>query len=567
MRWSAALLLCGAGALSAQNVTGLVACRGQRIDSIAIDAQAPTVAGLRRVPLLGNIVRETHVITRDEIVQGFLLLHVGERCMELRRAESERILRAQTFIADASIDVQSSNRGGVLLTVHTIDEASLIVSGAVTNGGPAVRGVRIGSGNLSGLGIATSVTWRYQRAFDDRMEVRATDYLVGGLPYVGFFSLGRDPLGRDDYVGITLPFRTDLQRFAWRTSIGESRTHAQFVQRDSGRLSLGFNRQYAEAGAIGRLGSPGLLSLFGLSFTNERMIPDTAAELITLTGFRPDTASEFTGRFLETRASRVNALFGFRGIRFVRARGLDALRGWQDVPLGLQFGTIVGRAVQAFGANSNDLFVASDLYLAFGSPTQLLRLQLQGEGRRPRGSTDWDGLVGSGRLARYARISEAHTRILSLEWSGTSRALVPHSLTLADPDGGIRGYQKSITVAGRRGVARLDEQWYLGSPFAFGDFGIAGFTDVGQLWAGDLPYGMTTQVRASAGLSLLLAAPMRSTRMWRLEFAAPIVQEPGLSKWQVRLTHSDRTTFFWHEPADVDAARVRAVPTSIYNWP
>ena len=60
---------------------------------------------------------------------------------------------------------------------------------------------------------------------------------------------------------------------------------------------------------------------------------------------------------------------------------------------------------------------------------------------------------------------------------------------------------------------------------------------------------------------------MRSTRMWRLEFAAPMNPEPGASKWQVRVAHSDRTSFFWREPADVDAARARAVPASIYNWP
>src|SRR6185503_16012546 len=107
-------------------------------------------------------------------------------------------------------------------------------------------------------------------------------------------------------------------------------------------------------------------SLFGLSFTNERAWPDTTAKRITENGFQPDTASGFSGRFMETKAARVNALLGVRGIRFMRVRGFDALRGLQDVPLGLQFGALVGRAVPAFGANSNDVFVASDLYLGFG---------------------------------------------------------------------------------------------------------------------------------------------------------------------------------------------------------
>jgi len=199
-----------------------VPCRGQRVDSIAIDAQAPTVQGLRRVPVLGNLVRATHVITRDEIVRGYLQLRVGDRCSELRRSESERILRAQPFIADAMIDVYGDRRGGVTLSVRTIDEASLVLSGSVANSAPLVRSVRVGSGNLSGLGIATSVAWAHQPAYDDRLDLRLADYQVAGKPYVFSMVATRGPLGRDDFGQLTLPFQTDLQHScsataaAWR---------------------------------------------------------------------------------------------------------------------------------------------------------------------------------------------------------------------------------------------------------------------------------------------------------------------------------------------------------------
>jgi hypothetical protein len=567
LRTIVVLACAGASPVAAQKTAGMVACRGQRIDSITIDAQAPTVSGLRRVPVIGNVVRETHVVTRDNVVRGYLLLHVRERCSELRRAESERILRAQPFIADAAIEVLANDRGGVDLEVHTIDEASLILSGSVASGAPSVRSARLGSANLSGLGIATSVSWRYQRGFDDRLDLRVADYQFAGEPYVLSLGSVRDPLGREDHAELTLPFRTDLQRYAWRTLIGESRSHAQFIERDSGRLALGYGREYAEAGGIGRVGPPGRLSLFGFSFTNERAWPDSAPVLLTDTGFQSDTANAFTGRFMETKAARVNALIGLRAIRFMRARGFDALRAVQDVPIGLQIGTLVGRGVPAFGANSNDVFVASDLYVGMGTPRLTYRLQLQGEGRRARGSKSWDGLVGSGRFARYSKPGDRRTRVISAEWSGTSRVLLPHSLSLGISDGGIRGYHNTAIVASRRGVARVDEQYYLGSPFSFGDFGVAWFTDAGQLWKGDLPYGTTTQLRYAAGASLLLAIPMRSTRMWRLDFAAPLNREPGASRWELRLGHFDRTSFFWREPGDVDAARARAVPASIYNWP
>jgi hypothetical protein len=541
-------------------------CRGQRIDSIAIDAQAPTVSGLRRVPLLGDLVRSTHIITRADVIRGYLLLRVGDQCSELRRSESERILRAQPFIADAVIEVRPNMRGGVLLDVQTIDEASIILSGALSTKSPQLRSAKLGSSNLAGLGVALSFGWRHEPAFQDRLHFQLSDYQFAGRPYVLNAASLRDAFSRDERAELTLPFRTDVQRFAWRTLAGESRGHAQFVQRDSGRLALGFAREYLEAGGIARAGPPGALTLLGFSFTNERAWPDTTAKLISDSGFRADTAAGFAGRFMETRAARVNALIGLRGLRFKRVRGFDALRGAQDIPLGLQLGTLIGRGIQAMQANSNDMFLASDLYIGLGTDRLIYRLQAQAEGRRARGG-EWDGLVGSGRFSRYSRVSDTRTRVFSVEWSGTEKVRVPHTLSLGVVDGGIRGYRNTTTVGARRGIARIDEQMYMGSPKNFGDLGIAYFVDAGQLWAGDLPYGDRTRIRTAVGASLLLAVPIRSTRMWRLEFAAPLNREPGADKWELRLSHSDRTTFFWREPSDVDAARARAVPASVYSWP
>jgi len=532
-----------------------------------VDAQAPVVSGLQRVPLLGKVVRETHVVTRPEVIRGYLLLRVGDRCDELRRSESERILRAQPFIADATIEVVSNDRGGVDLDVRTLDEASVVLGASIVRDVPNVRAVKVGSGNLSGLGVSGTVAWHHQPAYDDHIELRIAAYQFAGRPNVLSMSVVREPLGRDDRVELTLPFRTDVQRYAWRTLIGESRGHAGFSQRDSGRLVLGYAREYAEAGGIVRVGPPGKLSLFGLSFTNERAYPDSGAQLVTPTGFRPDTAALFGRRFSETRAARINALIGLRGIRFMRVRAFDALRGTQDVPLGVQLGTLVGRGFPAFGANSKDVFVASDIYIGIGAPRLTYQLQLQGEGRHARGTKDWDGMVASARLTRHSRPSGAHTRVLTVEWSGTSRALVPHALSLGLLDGGVRGFRNAPTVGGRRGIFRADEQFYVGSPFKFGDVGLALFADAGKLWAGDVPYGSTTPSRISVGGSLLLAVPVRSTRTWRLEYAAPLNREPGGSAWELRVSHRDVTSFFWREPADVDAARSRAVPASIYNWP
>ena len=563
VRGIAALLLVPAAQALAQGGP----CRGQRIDSIEVIAEAPSVSLLRGVPVLGNLVRETHVVTRDDVVRRYLLFRVGERCTPLRWAESERILRALPFLADADIVAIPNRRGGVTLEVRTIDETSVILSGSVANSSPAVRSVRVGSSNLAGLGIATSFAWRHHPVLEDRLELRFIDHQFIGQPYVLGLTAIRDPLGRHEEGELSLPFRTDLQRFGWRARAGALRNHALFAERDSGRLTLAFGREYGELGAIGRIGPPGKLTLAGFAVTHERAWPDTGPQRLNDEGLFSDTAAALAGRFMQARATRVNLLLGMRGIRFVRARSLDALRGSQDVPIGLQFGTLVGRAVRLNPSDDDDLFVASDLYAGFGTARFVYRLQAQAEGRHGFDTREWDGLVGSARLIGYARVGDRRTRSLSLEWSGTSRVRVPHSLSLGLRDGGLRGFANTSTVGSRRAIARLSEQVYLGAPWSFGDLGFAVFSDIGKQWAGDLPYGVTTPIRASAGASLLLAVPRRSTRMWRLEVAAPLTREPGTSRWEVRLSLSDRTAFFWKEPEDVTAARARAVPSTVYNWP
>src|SRR5690348_6896493 len=89
------------GAARAPSGRPVVVCAGQRVDDVTIYADAPTVRNLDRFPRLAQVTRALHRTTRPEVIRRFLLLGRGDSCSELRRAESERILRAQPFIAEA----------------------------------------------------------------------------------------------------------------------------------------------------------------------------------------------------------------------------------------------------------------------------------------------------------------------------------------------------------------------------------------------------------------------------------------------------------------------------------
>ena len=91
-----------------------------------------------------------HVTTKAAVIRRFLALQVGDRCTELRRTESERILRAQPFLADATVLAFPDGGGGVILGITTVDEVSLIIGVGVTSKSPFLHRLKLGEANLFG---------------------------------------------------------------------------------------------------------------------------------------------------------------------------------------------------------------------------------------------------------------------------------------------------------------------------------------------------------------------------------------------------------------------------------
>ena len=99
------------------------------------------------------------------------------------------------------------------------------------------------------------------------------------------------------------------------------------------------------------------------------------------------------------------------------------------------------------------------------------------------------------------------------------------------------------------------------------DMGFAVFSEVGQLRAGDVPYGVTTS-RANVGVSLLAAYPSHAKRLYRADLAIPLTRSgQGAGRIEVRFSSADRTQGFWNEPSDVGRARTGTEPNRLFAWP
>jgi hypothetical protein len=540
------------------------ACDGRVVSAITIVSRDPSFLRIPRVLRpFARAVGLHHTTTKEDVIGRFLLLEVGRPCTERQRAESERILRFQPFLAEAAVRTVPDGAGGVRVEVETLDEIPTVFAMRFRDGGPAA--LRLGNGNVGGQGVYLAARWERGFAYRTGVGVELIAHQSFGHPYTFAMVADRSPLGSTVSVALAHTFLTDLQRTAWHAGAREVRGYTSFLRPDGDAVALAVRRRFAAVGAVGRIGVRRRTAFVGGLITQERMTPASQGVIISDSGLLADTSAALTGPFAPFRNVRLNAVLGVRFVSFVGARGFDALLAAQDVATGVQFGALLGRGVSWFGAGDNDLFVAADFYAGVGSATSFVALQAEGEARRDRNTDRWGAAVASGRTAWYLKPARAHVLIASGELAGAWRGRIPFQLRLGDREGGVRGYRGSHVAGAVRVVGRLEERWSIGQLTRHLALGLAGFMDIGRTWAGDAPFGVDSRLKTGVGLGLLAAVPPQSRRLWRLDVTLPVSADAHAG-WEVRLS-AFQSRGFWREPSDVARARAGAAPATIFTWP
>ena len=150
----APLLLCASAArVGAQDAdttkAAAIPCDGRIVRSVEITPRRPPFKGTAaKWRHLARAMGLHHATTKAHVIRAFLALEVGGPCTEFRRAESERVLRAQTFLADAQVRVVPDSSGGVAVFVQTTDEIPVIVGGRFSGINP--NALSLGSANVGG---------------------------------------------------------------------------------------------------------------------------------------------------------------------------------------------------------------------------------------------------------------------------------------------------------------------------------------------------------------------------------------------------------------------------------
>ena len=239
-------------------------------------------------------------------------------------------------------------------------------------------------------------------------------------------------------------------------------------------------------------------------------------------------------------AARAVLLAGKRRIRFVARRGLDAVRGRQDVRTGAQLllaaGTTLGKPFRRDGTPAGgttdgayrELAGRLSLFAGAAGPTWVLSSEFAAEAAR---------LIGEGAPSSYRDVlvefeahlywqpsgGPGHTLVANLSGAGGWNHSLPFQLTLGSPGGGMRGLDQEAFPAGRRLVLNLEDRIALDGPFRdVFDLGLTVFLDAGAGWRGDVPFGADSGPRAAAGAGIRMGFPPGSRNAYGLAVAVPL---------------------------------------------
>lgn len=560
----AVLLLCLPSMGGAQQGDTTFVCTGELVSRVDIRPSPPPFAGVaRKWRAVANAVGLHHATTSPDVISAFLSLAPGQPCTPFRRAESERVLRAQPFLSDARVRVLPDTGGTVAVVVTTTDEIPVLVSARFR--GIAPESFSIGNENLGGRALRVEARVERGRAYQTAIGGRIEQDALFGHPFRFILDADRYQVGQRVGAEMEHPFFTDLQRISWHTGFVNNNNYLRFERPSREPLALQTNDRSWDASALLRMSGTRTVGLLGGAITGRQFDPAAAGIVIDDTGFRADTGITLRGKYSAFHVARAGVLGGVRRVSFHTVSGFDALVASQDVMSGVELGLFAARGTSHSG--EEDVFLSSAMYAGAASGNALLATLAQVEGRRDPSGGSWNSIIGSARAALYWGSAPGIVLVVSDALSGGSRSRLPIQVSFGDRDGGLQGYHYSSLAGERRNIARAELRWSAASLVRHADFGFATFSEAGTLWAGDAPYGVNA-TRTSVGVSLLAAYPTHSKRLYRADLAIPLTRSgEGKGRIELRFSSADRTQGFWREPNDVTRARTGTEPSRLFAWP
>ncbi len=463
-----------------------------------------------------RIANKIHVQTRNVVVERELLFEVGDALDQELIEQTERNLRALTFLRDARVETADVDDDGdgradrVDVRVLTWDTWSLsprvdfqqVHDRTIWEAGVSEK-------NLFGLGKAITVTHRTNL---DRTSDRVTyldPQLVGSR--VSMVASG-SKLSDGDEVLLQLNRNYFSLRDPWSWTVGGgSFSRTDPIYRD------GF-----ETERIRHRGQWGDLAVGRAIFRSEQR----AVRLHGAYRLREERVG------VEGRDFGI-AEVGLRSIshRFVRLTHVNQFERNEDFNLGADSFATMGLSTKALGGGGNRaafLAVGHVQGLPLGEGHFVIA-EGRFDGRHERG--EWRNALTTFR-ARYLRKHATRHAFVSRIAYQRGRNLDPEVQLLLGVENGLRGYPVRQFDGNQLLLLSAEERWFMADDVGqLFSLGIAGFIDSGFVWSEEQSFDLD-DLKTAVGVSLLLGSNRLSSRGGiRVDVGYGLNRLEGVGRW------------------------------------
>lgn len=422
---------------------------------------------------LYRLANRYHVLTRESTIRSVLLLRPGDRYSARLAAESERLLRAQSYLYEADIRPVVTPGDEIDVCVTTRDVWTLKPDFEFERaGGENELFVEIEDQNLLGTGATLRLSYGSDTQRDSRSLVFA-DPQIGRSRVAASVEVADNSDGHRRALAVGRPFFALDTRFAVGARLldDERATPLYALGEEALRFS---HRQRRFEFSAGR--SKGLINGWTRRFSAGFVIDDNA--------FAPPADGRLAGAVPADR-DLVYPFVAFEAVedRFVEAVNQNQIGRTEDLHLGLRLTASLGYAARGLGADREAVVFASSASTGFGKPdADLLLLDSRLEGRY---EDELRNTELRARLRWYRRQSER--RLFYARMTGVlgERRDLDNPVVLGGISG-MRGYPLGYQNGDSSVVVSLEQRyftdWY---PLRLVRVGAAIFADVGRVWGRD----------------------------------------------------------------------------------
>ena len=511
-------------------------CTGGIITAIDVESRSVYDPESTRIAPLAwtyRLLNLLHVNTNQSFIRRELLFQEGDCFDPFLLTESYRLIDQYGFMMVEDITNYDDGAGGHRVSVVTRDEWSTKLDiGPAYDDGLYIERFQVTEENFLGNGVFAEFTHYARRETriqsfglrTPRFFGRSDAGIAGGSTRSGKFidQYWRYPfLGEASRVAIRQGFNSGTDFFAYGTDGAEP-----YVQ-----VLLPVRREQAELSGAYRFGPPGASVILGASLTRDVVTYPLPIE-VTLGDYDvrevldPDSVPpELASQLREFSATRLAVHLGTRRLRYAEYVGLDALRETTLTGLGVYAGVTVGRTLPIFTAGraprENDWYTRGHLSVTQPLGASLLHTGASIEARHI--AAGWRDVLAEAELVAYGRADWLpwQTLFFRASTAGSWDTTLPYQLSLGGREG-VRSLPEDRFPGGKMIRFVAEDRIVLPWPTDTADLGLTLFGDLGQVWAGEAPYGVDSGWQAALGVGLRIGLPNGTRNVWRTDIAFPI---------------------------------------------